>query len=153
MIVSMVSVLLLVYPTYLLIKQPNWPLSRSREAAFWNACNIIKDLDLKNKIVLTPDIGVIGWCLEEAKILDPIGLISPEAISYNKELPPDQLVSPDLITDKQPDYIISLDQFINPYLLDNNDFQGSYELIYEVNVKIVETNQPLYVFQRKGSLP
>ena len=65
----------------------------------------------------------------------------------------DDSVSPDLITDKQPDYIISLDQFINPYLLDNNDFQGSYELIYEVNVKIVETNQPLYVFQRKGSLP
>ena len=153
MIASMVSVILLVYPTYLLIKQPNWPLSRSREGAFWNVCNTIKDLDLKNKTVLTPDIGVIGWCLEEAKILDPIGLVSPEATSYNKELPPDQLVSPDLISDKQPDYIISLDQFINPNILENEDFQRSYELIYEMNVKIVKTNQPLYVFQRKESLP
>lgn len=147
MVASTAAIILLVFPAYLLNKQPNWPLSRAREAAFSNVCNTISDLDLSNKTVLAPDIGIIGWCLEEANILDPIGLVSPEVIQYNQNLPPGQLVSPQLITEKQPDFIISLDQFINPYVLENSDFQRSYKLIFEMNVILTYTNQPLYIFQ------
>lgn len=147
-IASALSLILLVVPAFLLNKQPSSLLSRAREAAFWDACSFLSNHDLIDKVVLAPDIGVLGWCLEEAKILDPIGLVSPETIGYNKDLPPKQLVSLKLIIDKQPDYIISLDHFINSNILENNDFQKSYELIYKTNVSIVDTNHFLYIFQR-----
>ncbi len=144
---SFLSILLVIVPVYLLNTKPSWPLSRSREIAFWDASKSISEHNLKNKVVLAPDIGVIGWSLADASILDPIGLVSPEAIIYSTDLPPDQLVSPEMIKDKRPDYIISLDQFINPAVIDDEYFQKSYTSVYEMNVEIVNTNQSLYVFQ------
>ncbi len=146
-IASTVSLLLLILPTFLLDTRPNWPLSRAREEVFWDACNTIADHNSGDIVVLAPDIGVIGWCLTEVKILDPIGLVSPESIPYGKDLLPEQLISPRLIFDKQPEYIVSLDQFVNPYLLSNQEFIRSYKIIYEIDVQIVETEQSLYVFQ------
>jgi hypothetical protein len=62
------------------------------------------DHDLRGKTVLAPDIGVIGWCLEDVKIIDPIGLVSPESLLYNEDLPPKQLVSLEWLMGQHPDY-------------------------------------------------
>lgn len=148
MFASGMMVCLIIFPAYLLNKFPNWPLSRAREEGFMEVCSYLADEDLRGKLVLTPDIGVLGWCLEAAAILDPIGLVSPESISYVRDLPSGQLVSPELVSDMQPDYVISLDQFINPYLLEDTDFQSTYQLLLTIDVKIVQTVQPIYVFRR-----
>ncbi len=146
-VASALSLILLLVPAFLLNKQPSSLLSRAREAAFWDVCNFLSDHDLIDKSVLAPDIGVIGWCLEEVNVLDPIGLVSPETLAYSKDLPPGELVSLKLIKDKQPDYIITLDYFITPNILGSNDFKETYELIYESNVSITDANHPLYIFQ------
>ena len=61
-------------------------------------------------VVAAGDIGMVGW-VTKAPILDTIGLISPEAVSYYP-LDPSLLVinyaiAPDLIRDLQPDYLIT----------------------------------------------
>jgi hypothetical protein len=144
---SAAGILLLAVPGFLLRTNPGWPLSREREIAFWDASHTIKDQALSDKVLFAPDIGVIGWALEEVKILDPIGLVSPEALPYSEKLPSDQLVAVEMILEKEPDFIISLDQFINPAVTDNQSFQSSYTSIYEQNVKIVNTTQSLHIFQ------
>lgn len=141
------SLILLLVPTVLLNKLPSITLSRTREAAYWDSCNFLSNHDLSGKSILAPDIGVIGWCLEDVKILDPIGLVSPESLIYNENLPPNQLVSLQLILDQQPEYIISMAHYISPYIVENNEFQNAYELIYEEDLLIVGNNHLIYIFQ------
>lgn len=141
------SLVMILVPFYFLKKQPSSLVSRSREASFWNACIHLLDHDLVNTSVLAPDIGVIGWCLEDVKILDPIGLVSPESLPYYKNLPTNQYVSLELLKDQQPDYIISLDHYIFPEMINSNFFQEHYELIYEYDVTIAGNNHSLFIFQ------
>ncbi len=147
-IIFILALYLLVFPRFLLTQSPTWPLSRAREAAFWEVCAKMSNENIRGKLVLTPDIGVLGWCLENVHILDPIGIVSPEAINYSRDLPSGQYISPQLITDLEPDYLISLDQFVNPFILDDSGFQDAYHLIYQSEVQIEDTVQSLYVFSR-----
>jgi hypothetical protein len=134
-------------PATLLVVYPNWPLSRAREARYWEACAAVRDQVRQQEWVLAPDIGVLGWCLEQANVLDPIGLVSPEAVPYLHGLAPGQLVAPKLVSDKRPEYVIALDQFINPYLLEDPTFRTSYQIMWQEDVRIVDTVQPLYIFR------
>lgn len=145
---AILPIFLIMIPQILLVKMPNWPLSRAREKAFFDLCGEFSDNDMSDKLILAPDIGVIGWCFEEVRILDPIGLVSPEAIPIIEDLPPEQLVTEKLVTEENPDFVISLDQFINPYLLDSYYFQENYEQIYEKEVDMVGEDQPLYMYAR-----
>jgi hypothetical protein len=146
-VASIVAFLLILIPGVLLISKPGWALSRSREEAFKQASISILGQDLNNSVVLAPDIGVIGWYLSDANILDPIGLVSPEALAYSKNLPPDQLISIDLILVEEPDYIISLDQFINPFVINDENFQNTYTSIYKEDLQIIDTIQPLHIYK------
>jgi len=145
---TVLSLMLILVPAYLLHQEPSSLISRAREESFWNACNQILDQDLEGKSVLAPDIGVIGWCLEDARILDPIGLVSPETLPYQEDLPSNQLVSLDLIIDQEPDYIVALDHFISPDFFDRVDLDKPYEIIYEENVLIAGDIHMIYIFQR-----
>lgn len=147
------STLLILVPAVLLQTHPGWPLSRSREKAFWEVCAIIEDEVGNETTILAPDIGVIGWCLEEAIILDPIGLVSPQVLVYSKDLPPDQLMSAMLIANEKPDYIISLDQFIHPTIHQDAFFSKSYQIFYEKEVTIVDQTQPLYILKLQPAIP
>ncbi|MCK5795305.1 MAG: hypothetical protein KAH12_11400 [Anaerolineales bacterium] len=149
-VASGLSLILLLVPAVLLNKLPSITLSRTREAAYWDACNYLSNHDLAGKSILAPDIGVIGWCLEDVNILDPIGLVSPESLIYNENLPPKELVSLQLLMDQQPDYIISLAHYIAPYIVENNEFQESYELIFEEDLLIVGNDHRIYIFKHNN---
>ena len=114
------AVILIAIPAVINIYRPWLDPLRIREQKYQQVCQAIEPNIQSQALVLAPDIGVIGWCLEKANILDPIGLVSPEAISYMKELHPGQTISLHLLEDKQPDYIISFDYFLEPTLLGNS---------------------------------
>jgi hypothetical protein len=144
---TILSLLLLTVPTVLHQTHPSWPLSRAREKAFWQACDEINKKVGKQTTILAPDIGVLGWCLGDATILDPIGLIYPQALDYSSTLPPDQLISSAMIVNKVPDYIISLDQYIHPAIRQDGFLIKSYTPIYERDVTIIDQTQPLYILK------
>jgi hypothetical protein len=85
----------LVVPAWLITFAPSWPLSRERESAYFDACQFLQKSASAGEVILAPDIGVLGWCLPQMEILDPIGLVSPR-LMYLGRLPevghPDRLV-------------------------------------------------------------
>jgi hypothetical protein len=134
-------------PLALFAVSPNWPLSRAREPAFQAACEQVREDLQPGARVLAPDIGVLGWCLGQAVILDAAGLVSPEALPY---LLPGQAVAPALVADFKPEYVIALEQFLKPALLADPGFQADYELIGQQPVTIAGAARPLYVFRRRA---
>jgi arabinofuranosyltransferase len=90
-------------------------------------------------VVAAGDIGAVGW-FTGAQILDTVGLISPEAVPY---YPLDPLllafvygVSPDLIRDLQPDYIVTLEVYVRNSLLSTRWFQEEYALLEKLETDI-----------------
>jgi hypothetical protein len=103
-------------------------------------------------VVAAGDIGVIGW-VTRAPILDTIGLISPEAVSYYP-LDPSLLVinyaiAPDLIRDLQPDYLVTLEVYVRQSLLPLLWFQQDYELLKKMDTDIYGSDGML-IYRRTG---
>jgi hypothetical protein len=94
--------------------------------------------DLKANQPVTPDttiaagdIGVVGF-VSEARILDTLGLVSPESTAYYP-LPDEAYatayaVSTDLILDQQPDYLVLLEVYVRNTLQRSPAFAEQYEL-------------------------
>ena len=81
------------------------------------------------------DVGVLGY-FTGARILDTVGLNSPQAIQYYPL--PESLhanayaVSPDLIMDAAPDYVVILEVYGRNGLLKDPRFQNEYVLIHKI---------------------
>jgi hypothetical protein len=100
------------------------------------------------------DIGVVGF-VSQARILDTLGLVSPESIPYYP-LPDEAYaisyaVSVDLILEQQPDYIIVLEVYARNTLLRSETFARQYELYRKWPTNIY-TSDGMLVFRRKGEL-
>jgi hypothetical protein len=145
--VGALAAAMLTLPTLLMTVSPTWPLSRAREAKFWEVCATLQGMIQPSDWILTPDIGILGWCLD-TNVLDPIGLVSPEALDYLGNRARGQLITSELVMANHPEYVIALDQFLNPYLLESRRFKAAYQLIWQDKVEIVDQVQPLYVFRR-----
>jgi hypothetical protein len=141
------SALLIGVPSTLMALFPNWPLARSRELSFWNTCSAVEEIVQPGQVVLTPDIGILGWCLSTATILDSNGLVSPQVTQY------DQKISLKLLAEHHPDFIISLDQFMDPDLLNSDLFWSSYSQIWEQAVTITGSTQAIRVYRISGTNP
>jgi hypothetical protein len=77
------------------------------------------------------DIGVLGYVTGE-QILDTVGLISPEAVSYFP-LPTEYYVAnyampPDLVLDELPDVLVTLEVYVREGLLKDPRFEAQYQL-------------------------
>jgi hypothetical protein len=97
------------------------------------------------------DIGLLGWATG-APILDTVGLISPEALSYYP-LDPSLMVisyaiSPDLIRELQPEYLIALEVYVRKSLLPAGWFREDYQLLENLDTDIYGSRGML-VFQRR----
>ena len=78
------------------------------------------------------DIGTLGY-YTQARMLDTIGLVTPEALSYYP-LDDDYYVinyaiPPALITDLKPDYVVILEVYGRRGLLRDQDFVRAYRLV------------------------
>jgi hypothetical protein len=97
------------------------------------------------------DIGALGY-YTNARILDTLGLISPEAIPYYPTLPDYYViayaVSPDLIIDQLPDYIVLLEVYGREGLFKNKIFLDTYVLLHTVDTDIYGSNG-MVIYARK----
>ncbi len=85
-------------------------------------------------VVAATEIGALGYACD-CRILDTVGLVSPEAMPYYP-LAPEYYVSiyavpPGLMEARAPRYLVSLDVFIRKSLAEAEWFRRRYQLIWE----------------------
>ncbi len=104
-------------------------------------------------VLAAGDVGVLGY-YTSARILDTIGLNSPQSIPY---YPTDSAyyvnayaVSPDLILDSLPDYVVLLEVYGREGLFKNTDFENLYVLRHKIPTNIYESDGML-IFERRPS--
>lgn len=112
---------------------------------------LIPEQKRSNSVIAAGDVGVLGY-ITGAKILDTVGLNSPETLEYYP-LDPDlyeinYAVSPELILDKKPEYFVTQEVYIRHGLLTMDQFWQAYELILEIPNDIYGSDGML-IFQKK----
>ncbi len=120
------------------------------ELLYRQAAELVKPRLQPGDVVAAGDIGAVGW-FTGAPILDTLGLISPEAVPYYP-LDPSLLVityaiSPDLIRDLQPAYIITLEVYVREGLVPAGWFPEQYRLLSKLDTDIYGSDGML-VFER-----
>lgn len=105
-------------------------------------------------VVALPEIGAFGY-VSRARILDTVGLVSPEAVRFYP-LPPglrsDNAVPPELVRQLRPDYLVGLDLFLPEPLLAADWFQRQYRLIAAFDAPIWGARAVL-VYERHADRP
>lgn len=99
------------------------------------------------------DIGVVGF-ESRARILDTLGLVSPESTPYYP-LPDDAYtiayaVSTDLILDEKPDYLVLLEVYLRNTLARSEAFAEQYEL-YRKWPSDIYGSDGMLVYRRRQS--
>ncbi len=98
------------------------------------------------------DVGALGY-YTGARILDTIGLVSPEALPYYPAPAEVYVINyaipADLVLDLQPDYLVVLEVYIRNTLLKDLRFAATYEQIDRLETDIYGSRGML-VFRRKA---
>ncbi len=121
------------------------------ELLYQQAAISLRPLVKKNTVIAAGDIGALGW-YSGARILDTLGLISPQATRYYP-LDPSMLatapyaVAPDLIIEQKPDYIVILETYGRNSLMKDPRFVKMYRLRETINTDIYESRGML-IFER-----
>jgi hypothetical protein len=102
-------------------------------------------------VIAAGDIGTVGYA-SGARILDTLGLVSPQSTKYYP-LPEDAYamiyaVPTQLILDEQPDYAILLEVYVRNTLLSSPDFAARYEIDRAWPTDIYDS-EAMIVFRRK----
>jgi len=102
--------------------------------------------------IAAADIGAIGY-YSWARILDTVGLVSPEAVGYYP-LPDEAYatayaVSTDLILDERPDYLILLEVYARNTLQRYEAFEAQYE-VYRRWPTDIYGSEGLLVYRKRG---
>jgi arabinofuranosyltransferase len=102
-------------------------------------------------VIAAGDIGALGYDTG-ARILDTLGLISPQTLGYYPLDPGLYVINyampPQLIFDQHPDWIVSPEVYIRNGLLKDTRLQTQYDL-YETIPTDIYGSQGLLVFRRK----
>jgi hypothetical protein len=112
----------------------------------------LKDEIAPGEILSAGDIGALGY-FTGARILDTVGLISPEVAHYYP-LPEsyyeiNYAIAPDLILDKQPDYLVILEIYGRNELLEHPEFEGNYDLLNVLDTDLYGS-EGMLVYERTG---
>jgi hypothetical protein len=104
-------------------------------------------------VLAAGDVGVLGY-YTPARILDTVGLNSPESLHYYPLDPSDYVINyaipPDLIMDRQPDFIVILEVYGRLGLLRNPRFHESYHLRQKIPTDIYGSDGML-IFERNSN--
>jgi len=115
--------------------QPGWTrtifISSEREEVYKKVSEKMKNTIGKNSTVLASEIGVIGYVLMNNKILDSVGIVSPEIIPIiRKSNNYKGKINIEILRKYKPDYIFALDEFYTPGLKESEEFKQNYELLH-----------------------
>lgn len=107
-------------------------------------------LPLPQITIAAGDVGVLGY-RTNARILDTVGLNSPQTLAYYP-LPPEVYVinyaiPTQLILDELPEYVIILEVYGRNTLLVSKEFLSSYHLIYQIDTDIYGS-KGLLIFEK-----
>lgn len=112
-------------------------------------------LPLHSQTIAAGDIGVLGYATG-ARILDTLGLVSPEASRYyplpSEAYVGNYAVAPALIAAARPDVIVILEVYGRKTLLTDPAFQASYRLVQRWDDPVVNElyrSEGLLVFVRR----
>jgi arabinofuranosyltransferase len=122
-----------------------------REMQYRQAVEFLRPRLRAGDVVAASEIGTIGYYCE-CRILDTVGLVSPEAVRYYP-LPRWQYVvnyavPPGLVRDADPAYLVSLDVFVRASLLRQDWFNHEYQVVWELSSQVFGSRK-LLVFSRK----
>jgi hypothetical protein len=111
----------------------------------------LKPLVNADTVIAAGDIGALGYDTG-ARILDTLGLISPQTLRYYPLDPNVYVINYamplQLILDQQPDWIVSPEVYIRNGLLKDARFQAQYQL-WETLPTDIYGSKGLMVFRRK----
>ncbi len=116
------------------LERPFYPvgLDLTREAVYGAIGAELRSRLAPDDVVAAPEIGALGYA-SQARILDTVGLVSPGVSGYyplpREQLVADNAVPPQLIQDRQPRYVVALDQFVRRSLLPSPWFRRHYDLV------------------------
>jgi uncharacterized membrane protein len=104
-----------------------------------------------DQILAAGDIGALGY-FTEARILDTVGLISPQVVQYYP-LPDSSYVinyaiSTQLILEQQPDYVVILEVYGRETLLKDKEFNAQFRLMERYETDLYGS-EGMLVFQRE----
>jgi len=103
-------------------------------------------------VVAAGDVGTLGY-VSNARILDTVGLMSPEATAYYPLDPSlyviNYAIPPRLILDQRPDYVVLLEVYGRDGLLQDPQFNADYQLIQTIDTDIYGSHG-LLVYQRQA---
>jgi hypothetical protein len=134
------------------LDRPTYPLglSLAREHAYSSAAVDLAPRLGADDVVAAPEIGAFGY-VSGARILDTVGLVSPQATRYYplpaEMLLGDNAVPPALIQDSQPAYVVALDQFVRQSLQPSPWFQQHYALVARYPARVWLSDEVL-VYRR-----
>jgi uncharacterized membrane protein len=104
-----------------------------------------------DSIIAAGDIGALGYDTN-ARILDTLGLISPQTLHYYPLDPSLYVIpyamSPQLILDQKPDWLVAPEVYLRQGVLLNTQFQVQYQLFETIPTDIYGSHG-LLVFRRR----
>ena len=121
------------------------------EGYYREAAQHLKPILKTEDTVAAGDIGVLGYDTG-VKILDTVGLISPQSLAYYP-LPVEKYtinyaIPTDLILDEQPEYFVTLEVYgRNTFLMDDR-FSSAYQRIATIDTDIYGS-EGMFVFKRR----
>jgi hypothetical protein len=122
------------------------------ELLYRQAAELVNPYLEPGDVVAAGDIGAVGW-FTGAPILDTVGLISPEAVPYYPLDPSlvvtNYAISPDLIQDLRPRYLITLEVYVRESLLPARWFQEEYTLVEKLDSDIYGS-EGMLIFERRS---
>lgn len=121
------------------------------ELLYRQAAGFVAPRMTPDSVLAAGDVGVLGY-YTPGRILDTVGLNSPEALDY---YPLDKrfyvinyAIAPDLILDQRPDWLILLEIYGRNGLLPDPRFQAQYELAKKIPTDIYGSDGML-IFRRR----
>ena len=157
------TIALLILPTLLLLTEwrlhPDHGIDRHAPEMAWyklellyrQAADFVAPQMAPGDNLAAGDVGVLGY-YTPARILDTVGLNSPETLAYYPLDPSyyviNYAVAPDLILDQQPDWVIILEVYGRLGLLPDPRFQAQYELVKTLDTDIYGS-EGMLIFRRR----
>jgi hypothetical protein len=124
------------------------------ELQYREAAALLEPLLAPGSVLGASDVGVLGY-YTSARILDTVGLNSPEVLAYYPIDPSYYVInlatSPELILETRPDFLVLLEVYGREGLFKNPEFWAHYTLIKKIPSDVYTSDGMLVFAKQAGS--